>query len=904
MVAVNLKALVSKLNDPCRRALEAAAGLTLSRTHYNVEIEHWLLKLLEQPDTDLQILIKHYEIDRSRLEQDLDRALQGLRTGNSRSPALSQQIVNWTRQAWLLTSLEYGESLTRSGHLLVAVISDDMLGSMVRGVSHEFEKIRPDNLKASLNQLVAESSESELAAAASSAESNTNENKPLGDPKTHSLDQFTVDLTGQAKAGKLDAVLGRDQEIRQMIDILTRRRQNNPILTGEAGVGKTAVVEGLALRVASGDVPDVLKNVSIRTLDLALLQAGAGVKGEFENRLKSVISEVKSSATPIVLFIDEAHTMIGAGGAAGQGDAANLLKPALARGELRTIAATTWAEYKKYFERDAALARRFQVVKIEEPSEADAIEIMRGLAASLESHHNVRILDSALIDSVKLSHRYISGRQLPDKSISVLDTACAKVALSQSTQPSQLEDCQRQITRLTTAIGILNKEVATGSDHTEELQLKQQELDTAEALQLALEERWKRESEMVSELRKLRAELEAVPEETKPADDESELNLEQSDDESSDELSPEERQQKLETLQGLTQQLEDLQGEAPLVQVCVDGQSVAEVISAWTGIPVGRMQSDEIKSVLNLKEEMKECIIGQSYALDTICERIRVSRAHLTDPRRPIGVFLFAGTSGVGKTETAITLANLLYGGDQNMTVINMSEFKEEHKVSLLMGSPPGYVGYGEGGVLTEAVRRKPYSVILLDEIEKAHPGVQDIFYQVFDQGMMKDGEGRDIDFKNTLIIMTSNVGTDTIMKLTSDPDTMPEPAGVAECLKEDLLTVFKPAFLGRLNVVPYLPLDDSSLQQIVKLQLKRIVDRVETQYRVPMTYSDDLVSGIAARCLEVDTGARNIDHIINKTILPTLSTEFLSRMADSKEIKSVHIGVDEQGEPQFSFEE
>jgi len=717
MVAVNLKALVSKLNDPCRRALEAAAGLTLSRTHYNVEIEHWLLKLLEQPDTDLQILIKHYEIDRSRLEQDLDRALQGLRTGNSRSPALSQQIVNWTRQAWLLTSLEYGESLTRSGHLLVAVISDDMLGSMVRGVSHEFEKIRPDNLKASLNQLVAESSESELAAAASSAESNTNENKPLGDPKTHSLDQFTVDLTGQAKAGKLDAVLGRDQEIRQMIDILTRRRQNNPILTGEAGVGKTAVVEGLALRVASGDVPDVLKNVSIRTLDLALLQAGAGVKGEFENRLKSVISEVKSSATPIVLFIDEAHTMIGAGGAAGQGDAANLLKPALARGELRTIAATTWAEYKKYFERDAALARRFQVVKIEEPSEADAIEIMRGLAASLESHHNVRILDSALIDSVKLSHRYISGRQLPDKSISVLDTACAKVALSQSTQPSQLEDCQRQITRLTTAIGILNKEVATGSDHTEELQLKQQELDTAEALQLALEERWKRESEMVSELRKLRAELEAVPEETKPADDESELNLEQSDDESSDELSPEERQQKLETLQGLTQQLEDLQGEAPLVQVCVDGQSVAEVISAWTGIPVGRMQSDEIKSVLNLKEEMKECIIGQSYALDTICERIRVSRAHLTDPRRPIGVFLFAGTSGVGKTETAITLANLLYGGDQNMTVINMSEFKEEHKVSLLMGSPPGYVGYGEGGVLTEAVRRKPYSVILLDEM-------------------------------------------------------------------------------------------------------------------------------------------------------------------------------------------
>ena len=722
---------------------------------------------------------------------------------------------------------------------------------------------------------------------------------PGAPTKTPALDQFTVDLTRRAKQGEIDPVLGRDAEIRQVIDILTRRRQNNPILTGEAGVGKTAVVEGFAIRVAQGDVPPSLKDIAIRTLDLGLLQAGAGIKGEFENRLKSVIDEVKASPRPIILFIDEAHTMIGAGGQAGQGDAANLLKPALARGELRTIAATTWAEYKKYFEKDAALARRFQVVKVEEPTETVGIEMMRGLVSTLERHHNIRILDEAVVDAVRLSHRFISGRQLPDKSVSLLDTACARVAIGHAATPPAVEDHRRRIEQLQVAMGILQRENATGLDHAAQIEELSREKTKAEEELAALETRWKAEAALVDKIRKIREQLEAS---AAPAA--SPATAAASDAPSPPTAgaavtpaapappAPEQCEQLRRELGELTCQLKGLQGETPLMQVCVDSQAVAEVVSGWTGIPAGRMVADEIRTILELKQRMEERIIGQPHALEAIAQRIRTARANLTDPRRPIGVFLFVGPSGVGKTETAVTLAELLYGGDQNMTVINMSEFKEEHKVSLLMGSPPGYVGYGEGGVLTEAVRRRPYSVVLLDEMEKAHPGVQDIFYQVFDKGSLRDGEGRDIDFKNTLILMTSNAGTDLIMKLCADPETCPDAAGLAEALHPELLKTFKPAFLGRVTLVPYFPLPDDVMRKIIELQLGRIARRVAENHRATFQYDPELVAGIASRCTEVESGARNVDHILTRTLLPEMSAEFLARMAAGEAIHSVHVSM------------
>ncbi len=609
------------------------------------------------------------------------------------------------------------------------------------------------------------------------------------------LDQFTTDLTAQARAGKIDPILGRDSEIRQIVDILTRRRQNNPILTGEAGVGKTAVVEGFALRLASGDVPPSLQGVTLRTLDLGLLQAGAGVKGEFENRLRGVIDEVKSSPKPIIVFIDEAHQLIGAGGQAGQGDAANLLKPALARGELRTIAATTWAEYKKYFEKDAALTRRFQVVKVEEPAEPMAVAMVRGLVSTLEKHHNVRILDEAVSEAVRLSARYIPSRQLPDKAVSLIDTACARVGMSQAAVPPPVEDRQRRIALIDTEVGILDREIASGEPHeTRREELLEERARLAQEL-TDLEARWEKEKTLAAEITETRGKIE-------------------------DAANTEDKGVLRTRLTGTSASLRELQGEVPLIYPVVDRQAVAEVVAGWTGIPTGRMQSNEIRTVLHLKEAMEARIVGQSHALEAVAEAIRTSRAGLTDPRKPIGVFLMVGTSGTGKTETALTLADLLYGGEQNMTTINMTEFKEEHKVSLLMGSPPGYVGYGEGGVLTEAVRRRPYSVILLDEMEKAHPGVQDIFFQVFDKGNMKDGEGRDIDFKNAVIIMTSNAGTDLITRLCADPETAPDAAGLAEALMPELMKVFKPAFLGRVTLVPYFPLAPDIIKQIVELQL------------------------------------------------------------------------------------
>ena len=893
MVPVDLKSLIGKLNNHCRQALEGAVGLTLSRTQYNVEIEHWLLKLLEAPNSDLSLVLRHYGVDASRVNRDLTAALDRLKTGNSRPPALSPDIIALTREAWILASVQHGAAHLRSGHLLSALLSDDALARLGREASAELARISAEALRQELLTIAAKSDEAAEEAAVEGPVAGV-EAVPGKPTKTPALDQYTVDLTLAAKQGKIDPVLGRDPEVRQIVDILTRRRQNNPILTGEAGVGKTAVVEGFARRVAEGDVPPALRNVTIRTLDLALLQAGAGVRGEFENRLKSVINEVKASPRPIILFIDEAHTMIGAGGQAGQGDAANLLKPALARGELRTIAATTWAEYKKYFERDAALARRFQVVKVEEPEERPAVEMMRGLASTLEAHHKVRILDEALVDAVRLSMRYISGRQLPDKAVSLLDTASANVAVGHSGVPAVIEDARRRIEQLDVAIGTLTREQATGADHSEQLaELDAEKTEVAAGL-MSLEQRWEQERALVKEIRQLRAQLEggAAPE----ADEEEPAEAPGAPGEAAAELSEADRERLVAELAEKNQALAELQGETPLMHVCVDGQAVAKVVSNWTGIPVGRMLSDEINAVLDMKARMAESVVGQDHALEAIAQSVRTSRAHLADPRRPIGVFLLAGPSGVGKTETGITLANLLYGGEQNMTVINMSEFKEEHKVSLLMGSPPGYVGYGEGGVLTEAVRRKPYSVILLDEMEKAHPGVQDIFYQVFDKGTMRDGEGRDIDFKNTVILMTSNAGTDTIMSLCADPETAPDAEGLTRATHEDLLKVFKPAFLGRLTLVPYYPLAEHVMRKIVQLKLGKIGTRIRESYRADFSYSQELVQEITDRCQEVETGARNIDHILTRTLLPELAEEFLGRTARGEGVSKVNISIDSAG--------
>jgi type VI secretion system protein VasG len=925
-----LKSLIARLDDTCRNALQGAAGLCLSRTNYEVDVEHLLLKLLEVTNTDLEHILRHYEVNPGRLANDVTRALDKLKTGNARTPDFSPHLPRLFQQAWLLASIEYGEARIRSGHLLIALLSDDGLARLAREISKEFNNISLESLKKKLPEITAGSIEAKeganLASAGSEAGVAGSESPAGMAGKTKALDQFTIDLTAKAKAGKIDPVLGRDLEIRQVVDILTRRRQNNPILTGEAGVGKTAVVEGFALRIAQGDVPEPLKNVAVRTLDMGLLQAGAGIKGEFENRLKSVIEEVKSSPQPIIVFIDEAHTMIGAGGQAGQNDAANLLKPALARGELRTIAATTWAEYKKYFEKDAALARRFQVVKVEEPTEDQAIVMMRGLTETLEKHHNVRILEEGVEDAVRLSHRYISGRQLPDKSVSVLDTACAKVAMGQAATPSAVEDAQRRIDQYTVEMQSLEREAITGADHDERIaELRKAKSDEETRLSL-LKKQWERERELVAKIRDARSLLEeqatkkAIAKEqgntgvaagvgaglaidgpravspaggiattgdgglTADSDAEVDVNALRSE------------------LDRLKAELAEVQGETPLMQVTVNSQSIAEVISGWTGIPVGKMLTDEINTVISLHEKLRQRVIGQTHALEAISQRIRTARANLTDPRRPVGVFLLVGPSGVGKTETALTLADTLYGGERNLVTINMSEYQEAHTVSSLKGSPPGYVGYGEGGVLTEAVRRKPYSVVLLDEAEKAHPDVMELFYQVFDKGMLEDGEGREIDFKNTVILLTSNTATDTIVKLCADPETRPEPEALVEAIRPELIKVFKPALLGRMVVVPYYPISDEVMREIIKLQLGRIGKRLEENHDAEFSYDDAVIQAIADRCKEVESGARNVDHILTRTLLPEMSGEFLARMATGQPVGRVHVSVDEAGSFQYQI--
>jgi type VI secretion system protein VasG len=882
-------------------------GLCVSRTNSSVEVEHWLVKLIEVPDGDLTRIFRQFDVDPARLLADLTRVLDHFRRGDTRTPTLSLRIDQLIRHAWVLSSIVYQSPKVRSGVLLLALLDDEDLRRLAREASRELGAIKADVLQANLMKLVAGSSE-EPGPAAEAVPGSGGGARPVGVTQTPALDQYTINLTERATNGEIDPVIGREAEVRQMVDILIRRRQNNPILTGEAGVGKTAVVEGLALRIAQGDVPAVLKNVVLHTLDLGLLQAGAGVKGEFENRLKQVIAEVKSSPVPIILFIDEAHTMIGAGGQAGQSDAANLLKPALARGELRTIAATTWAEYKKYFEKDAALARRFQVVKVEEPDEERAIRMMRGLTAILEAHHGVRILDEAVASAVKLSNRYIPARQLPDKSVSLLDTACARVAISQNATPPAVEDCRRTIEHLQIEIGILDRESATETKHAERLVEARNALEEARGRLTALEARWQDERKRVEEIRKLGKSIEDRYLEEKKDQGATALDGEGED-------KPFKPSAELGALRAdlavKMDALHAIQGESPLMQVSVDSQTIAEVVAGWTGIPVGKMLADEIQTVLRLGPKLEERVIGQSHALEAIAQRIRTSRANLTDPRRPVGVFLLVGPSGVGKTETALALADTLYGGERNLITINMSEYQEPHTVSSLKGSPPGYVGYGEGGVLTEAVRRRPHSVVLLDEVEKAHPDVLELFFQVFDKGTLEDGEGREIDFKNTVILLTSNVGTEKILKLCKDPDTTPSPEALAEAIRPDLLgaksergvQIFKQAFLGRLIVVTYFPISDAVLRQIIRLQLGRIGQRMRQNHNAQFTYSDDLIEIIANRCREVESGARNVDHILTRTLLAEMSQAILGRMTLGEFLSKVHVTINDQGSFQYSLE-
>jgi type VI secretion system protein VasG len=881
-MATNLRAVIGKLNSTSRNALEGAAGLCLSRTNYNVEIEHFLLKLLDSTSGDFSFIARHFGVDKSRLATELNRALDRLKSGSARNPAISETTMRMLKEAWIAGSLEFNDDTVRTGYCILALVGQEDLARDMNASSKEFQKINPESLKKDFASIVAESEEETQTAPAEGGAPGAEGQKPKGSGKTPFIDQYTVNLTENAKKGKIDPVLGRDFEIRQVVDILTRRRQNNPILVGEAGVGKTAVVEGFALRIAAGDVPTPLKNVALHTLDLALLQAGAGVKGEFENRLKGLIAEVKSSPTPIILFIDEAHTMIGAGGAEGQGDAANLLKPALARGELRTVAATTWSEYKKYFEKDPALARRFQLVKVEEPGEKQCELMLRGLIPVLEKHHNVRILDEGLAAAVRLSNRYLPDRQLPDKAVSVLDTTCARLALGQNTVPAPIEDCHRTLDDIAVQTRVLDREVALGADHSERLNVLAEQKKATEERLASMNARYEKELALVNQIREIRGKLEEAHAAGTTAGSTEAATLRGE-------------------LAKLNTDLEAMQGETPLIRVCVDQQIIGEVVSGWTGIPVGKMLKDEVGIVLKLEEHMHKRVIGQEFAIAAIAQRIRTSRASLDDPNKPVGTFLLVGPSGVGKTETALALSDLLYGGEKNVITINMSEFQEAHTVSTLKGSPPGYVGYGEGGVLTEAVRRRPYSVVLLDEVEKAHPDVLELFFQVFDKGNMEDGEGRSIDFKNTIIILTSNAGTATMAKLCADPETAPSAEGLIKALKPELDKVFKPAFLGRLVITPYYPIQDEAMKQIIRLKLAKIQRRLMETHKLALTYDPTLVEEVAKRCTEVESGARNVDNILTNTLLPDISKQLLTAFAEGARPAAIHVNIGENG--QFVYE-
>ncbi len=887
MAEISRVKLFGKLNRVCYKAVEGATVFCKLRGNPYVELVHWLSQLLQLQDSDLHRLVKHYGLDASVIAKDVTTALDRLPRGSTAISDFSPHIEDSVERGWVFGTLMFGEAQVRSGHLLVGMLKTKSLRNELLGISKEFEKLKPDTVSDELPKIVAGSPEDGLVANDGSLVGATPGEAsgaiaPAAMGKQEALKQFTVDLTEQARTGKIDPIVGREEEIRQVIDILMRRRQNNPILTGEAGVGKTAVVEGFALKIVAGDVPPSLRDVTLRTLDVGLLQAGASMKGEFENRLRQVIEEVQASPKPIILFIDEAHTLVGAGGAAGTGDAANLLKPALARGQLRTVAATTWAEYKKHIEKDPALTRRFQVVQVLEPSEAKAIGMMRGVVSVQEKHHQVLILDEALEAAVKLSHRYIPARQLPDKAVSLLDTACARVGISQHAVPAEVDDCRKRIEALETELAIIGREKAVGVEVTTREQLANEKLAAEQERLAGLEERWNAEKELVGKILELRGKLRSAGHAVDAAEPvEGDAGSEAND-----------RDAWLTELKALQAQLHEQQGESPLILPTVDQQAVGAVVQDWTGIPVGRMVKNEIETVLKLPDLLEQRIIGQRHALEMIAKRIQTSRAGLDNPNKPIGVFMLAGTSGVGKTETALALAETLYGGEQNVITINMSEYQEAHTVSTLKGAPPGYVGYGEGGVLTEAVRRRPYSVVLLDEVEKAHPDVHEIFFQVFDKGWMEDGEGRVIDFKNTLILLTTNAGTDLIASLCKDPDLMPEPEGIAKALREPLLKVFPPALLGRLVVIPYYPLNDEMIGAIARLQLGRIKKRVEESHKVPFSYDDEVIKLIASRCTELESGGRMIDAILTNTVLPKISEEFLTRMMEGCAIERVHVQV------------
>ncbi len=900
MAEIGRVALFGKLNSVGYKAIEGATVFCKLRGNPYVELVHWLHQVLQLQDSDLHRIIKQFDINPSTLTKDFTEALDRLPRGSTSISDLSSHVEEAVERGWVYGTLMFGESQVRMGHLMVGMIKTPGLRHALYGISKEFEKVKFDTLSDRFDEVLAGSPEESLQATdgfQSGAEPGEASGAlaPAQMGKQQALKQFTTDLTEQARNGDIDPIVGRDDEIRQIIDILMRRRQNNPILTGEAGVGKTAVVEGFALRIARGDVPPSLQDVTLRTLDIGLLQAGASMKGEFENRLRKVIDEVQASSKPIILFVDEAHTLIGAGGAAGTGDAANLLKPALARGTLRTIAATTWAEYKKYIEKDPALTRRFQVVQVHEPDEEKAIRMMRGVASTLEQHHRVQILDEALEASVRLSHRYIPARQLPDKSVSLLDTSCARVAISQHAVPAELDDCRKSIDALETELNIIEREQTIGIEADERKEKANSALgDERERLE-KLESRWVSEKELVDQILTLRQQLRDLEADREL---ESDRDLE-TDDEPAERQQALPRETLLEQLSELQSQLKEYQGESPLILPSVDAQAVASVVGDWTGIPVGRMVKNEIETALRLADILQERIIGQRHALEMISKRIQTSRANLDNPGKPVGVFLLAGPSGVGKTETALALAEALYGGEQNIVTINMSEFQEAHTVSTLKGAPPGYVGYGEGGVLTEAVRRRPYSVVLLDEVEKAHPDVHEIFFQVFDKGWMEDGEGRVIDFKNTLILLTTNVGTDLIMNMCQDPELMPGPEGLSKALRKPLLDVFPAALLGRMVSIPFYPLSDEMITAISKLQLGRIEKRIRENYEIPFSYDEEVVTLIASRCTELDSGGRMIDSILTNTVLPRISEEFLNRMLQGEAIERVHVSVTDD---EFSY--
>lgn len=853
MVNIGMDKIVEKLSPLLKLSLEESAQSAISEGNYNVELEHWLSAILEKPHTDLISLLRlNAEFDIEVFISELKACTQNFQSGNSRPPSFSKNLLDLASEAWILASVKYSHRELTSGHLLMALLENDDLAYTFTRNCNQFNLIKKHIVEEKLPSVIGSTSESALINEKDSPSSNQVS-------QGTALKKFTVDLTERARNNEIDPVLGRDAEVRQLIDILLRRRQNNPILTGEPGVGKTAVVEGFANRIVTNDVPDALKDIRLLSLDMGLLQAGASVKGEFEKRLKSVIQEVKESEEPTIVFIDEAHTLIGAGGAEGKGDAANLLKPALARGEFRTIAATTWSEYKKYFEKDPALTRRFQVVNVAEPSVPVAIDMMRGIARSLESHHKIRILDEAIEASVKLSSRYIPSRQLPDKSVSLLDTACARVALSQGATPAPIERAQRIIEQCDTNISLLKEEqiVVGGCEDkiAENLDLQ----ETQQAVLAELNVQWEAEKTLIESIKEKRDQGKSLSE-----------------------------------YQADLDKLSSTQGDNPMVHLDVTAQSVAEIVENWTGIPVGNMVSDEIEGLLNLEQRLQKRVVGQDHAMQKIAQAIRISRSGLTDPRKPVGVFMMVGTSGTGKTETALALADYLYGGEKNLITINMSEFKEEHKVSMLLGASAGYVGYGEGGVLTEAVRKNPYSVVLLDEMEKAHPGIQDVFYNLFDKGTIKDGEGQDIDFKNTLIIMTTNAATHSMSQYFGKTDV--DENELLEAIRPELLEDFRPAFLGRSTIVPYFPLSQEVLSKIIAINLNKIEKRLMDHYKAKMIYGDEVMSYLLEKCTDPDTGARNAENVINKSLLPVISNACLTALAKGDEISTVKVMLEDTG--------